>query len=218
MKKILKFVSFSEKKAEKNRSSYLFQQNKTVKRGFSLVEMIISIFIFSILILMLTGTFAGFYKNYSRQKKVQKDIENAQYVLNLMAKRLRTSVILWPSSPPSESTFFLGSETSSNRLDTYDYSKGQCVRYFLEQDVADPSKKYIKYSLGSPSVPADLSTCNYTNDLKLSSVNINRALIYIKQSNLNKGGKATINLYVQDTSLGQEASEIPIQSSVSLRQ
>lgn len=208
MKKILKLVGLSEKKAEKNRSSSLVRKNRKEKHGFSLIEMIISIFIFSILMMMIAGTFAGFYRNYSKQKKAQKDVENAQYILNFMAKRLRTSIILQPAN---EATLNLNSST----LNTYDYSQGQCVRYSLGND------KIIKYAISSSST-GDPLDCDFNGGtyMNLSSNNINNASVYVEPSAGNNKGKVTIVLYVQQdiTSPGQDTSEIPIQSSVSLRQ
>lgn len=205
MKKILKLISFSEKKAEKSRSYSLVRKNKKEKHGFSLVEMIISIFIFSILMMMISGTFAGFYRNYSKQKKAQKDIENAQYVLNFMAKRLRTSYI------DNASTTF---DLRAIPLDTYDYSQGQCIRYSLGND------EIIKYAISSSSTGP--SGCNFSGGtpVNLSSDNINSARVYVEPSAGNNKGKVTVVLYVQQdiTSPGQVTSEIPIQSSVSLRQ
>jgi len=210
MKKIIKIVSFSEKKAEKNRSSFLVRKNKKEKHGFSLIEMIISIFIFSILMMMIAGTFAGFYRNYSKQKKAQKDIENAQYILNFMAKRLRTSTII---SSPTGAGNPQGAPLGS--LDTYDYSQGQCVRYHLNGGI-------MQYSLSTPADPASPSTsCAFGGTpMNLSSNNINSARVYVEPSAGNNKGKVTIVLYVQQdiTSPGQDTSEIPIQSSVSLRQ
>jgi len=208
MKKKLKFISFLEKKPEEKRPSFLLQQNKTTKKGFSLVEMLVSIFIFSILMALIGGTFAGFYKNYSRQKKTQKDIENAQYVLNSITKRLRTSAII---SPSNKTNFSL---SDSNFLDTYDYSLGQCIRYSLENNI-------MKYSI---SVAPDPASCNFDDNtyfLELSSNNINRVQVISKPTGgSNDKGWATIVFYVQqDTaSPGLDTSEIPIQSSVSLRQ
>ena len=206
---MLKFISFSEKKPEEKRPSFLLQQNKTTKKGFSLIEMIISIFVFSILMMMIAGTFAGFYRNYSKQKKAQKDIENAQYILNFMAKRLRTSVIV--SSPSGAGNSQGVPLTKDNTLDTYDYSQGQCIRYSLDE-------KIMKYSLSFAAKPDD---CSFSNTYQsLSSNNINRAHVYVVSSGGGDKGKVTIVLYVQqDTaSPGQDTSEIPIQSSVSLRQ
>lgn len=211
MKKIIKIVSFSEKKAEKNRSSSLVRKNRKEKHGFSLIEMIISIFIFSILMMMIAGTFAGFYRNYSKQKKAQKDIENAQYILNFMAKRLRTSTIV---SPSSELNFPLGN-ASGNMLDTYDYSQGQCIRYRLNNGV-------VQYSLSTPADPTNPSaSCAFGGTpMNLSSDNINNAHVYVNPSSSTNKGRVTIVLYVQQdiTGPGQDTSEIPIQSSVSLRQ
>ena len=209
MEKILKIFIFSEKKAEKNRPSSLVRQNKKNKRGFSLIEMLVSILIFSILMMMISGTFAGFYRNYSRQKKAQKDVENAQYILNFMAKRLRTSnIIAFPSNPQ-------GALSSSDNLDTYDYSQGQCIRYSLGSD------KIIKYAI-APSSTGDPSGCDFNSVtyMNLSSNNINNAYVYVSPISGDDKKKVTVVLYVQQdvAGPGQDTSEIPIQSSVSLRQ
>jgi len=168
-----------------------------------LVEMIVSVFIFSILMMMISGTFVGFYKNYSKQKKVQKDIENAQYILNFMAKTLRTSYIANSSASPFD--------LSVTSLDTYDYSQGRCIQYFLQDNM-------VKYSLVPATDPLD---CAFEgeNYLSLSSANIYEAHVIAEQTSGDNKGKVTIVLYVQDQTPNQDKpSLIPIQSSVSLRQ
>ena len=119
------------------------------------------------------------------------------------------------SSPPGAGAAqgaLLGS-TSNHTLDTYDYSKGQCIRYSLGND------EIMKYSL---SLATDPAGCDFSGGtpMNLSSDNINRARVYVVPSAGNVKGKVTIVLYVQQdiADPGQVTSEIPIQSSVSLRQ
>ena len=182
------------------KSNKVFKLSRKNK-GFSLVEILIAIFVFSITMVMLTGSFAGFYKNYLNAKRMQKNIENAQYVMNSMAKIIRTSKV--------------DASTTSFPLDIYDYSQGRCIRYAYDE----PDKKLLYYSKND----SDPDNCNYDDlggSYNLTPGIIARALIEAEPTTEEDGttsyGKVTIALRLQDES--NEVSDMPIQMSVSLRQ
>lgn len=95
------------------------KKRQTTKSGFSLVESMIAVFIFSLVAIMLTGVFSGFLKSYKSAKKAQRSAESAQYAINLMAKSIRSSTFA-----PGV-TF--GPMNQVMRM--FDKSRSQCVVY-----------------------------------------------------------------------------------------
>jgi prepilin-type N-terminal cleavage/methylation domain-containing protein len=59
--------------------------------GFTLIEVMVALFVFLIIMLAMSQTFTQTFAGYRNVKAVQRDVENAQFALNLMAKELRTS-------------------------------------------------------------------------------------------------------------------------------
>lgn len=181
----------------------MLQKNKT-KNGFSLIETLIAVFVFALVMMVLAGVFANLLKNYAKAKKTQRDVENAEYAMNLMAKVIRTSEIGTDLS------------NSMSNLDLFDYSQGLCIRYsYVSGD------KRINIQTKSPAaVPSPtFSDCNFLVGLSAPSVladGIVGAKIEAEKSSSSARGKVTISLEVQDKS--QQTSVIPIQMSVSLRQ
>ena len=171
-------------------------------KGFSLIEVLVAMFIFILAITMLIGGFSSFFKNYIVAKKIQKDVENAQYAMNLMAKTLRTSSVV------SNSSAF------SPALIIYDYSQNLCIEY----SYSDNAIKY-RTSATPPANLSDPSSCSFSGTpTSMTSNDIIHAYVAATQTGATLG-KVTIVLYVQDQSgTVNQPSAIPIQMSVSLRQ
>lgn len=130
----------------------MFKQNMKRKirknlKGFSLVEMILAVFIFTIAMTAITGVFGNFFKNFQKTKLVQRNVESANFAMNQMAKTIRTSKVIFP----------LPSSFPMPYAVLFDYSQG---------DGRDGSGKCIKYSftgssiqVASSGVLADSSSC-----------------------------------------------------------
>jgi len=67
------------------------KNNKSAVKGFTLIEMLVSTFIFSITISAIVIIFSRQTASFSYVREQQRNIENAQYAVNFMAKTLRTS-------------------------------------------------------------------------------------------------------------------------------
>ena len=91
-------------------------RKKQSLRGFTLIEALVSIFIFALIMMLISGTFANFFKSYANAKKMEVDLENVQYASDLMAKTIRTSDV---------------SSGGTSTLNTYDFSQNKCIRYEL---------------------------------------------------------------------------------------
>jgi prepilin-type N-terminal cleavage/methylation domain-containing protein len=172
----------------------------TKKSGFSLVESMISIFLFSLVAVLLSGVFSNFLKNYLTAKKTQMSAESAQYAINLMSKSLRTSSVI---------------STGSFPLKSYDYSQNMCILYSLTSG---------KITTGriAPTAVGDINSCVWTNinsantaDLTPDDVEIVNVEA-IATDMAGKLGRVTVALKIKE--IGQTSSALPIQMTVSLRQ
>ncbi|MEF3692396.1 MAG: prepilin-type N-terminal cleavage/methylation domain-containing protein [Candidatus Moraniibacteriota bacterium] len=86
-----------------------------VRRGFTLLEVVVAIAIFSIISLASTGAFVSIFKSYKNAKNLNENLKNGQYAMNLMNKTFRTSTVV-------VSVF-------SNSIEVYDYSQSKCFKY-----------------------------------------------------------------------------------------
>lgn len=175
------------------------------KQGFSLIETLIAVFIFSLVMTMLIQIFVGFLKNYTKSRTTQRDIENVQYAMNLMAKTIRTSDV------PN----FSGQMTSFMVFD-YSQTAGNCIRY--------------TYDLNSSTISISLGTAGNLADCSLPSTVMSNPTVFVNnvvdaeidsEKTVTGGpsidyGKVTISLQVKDAMEG--IARTPIQMTVSLRQ
>lgn len=171
------------------------------RRGFSLVESLIAVFIFSFVAIMLTGSFSGFLKRYAAAKKSQRSSESAQYVMNLMVKTIRNSTL--PSAP---ATF-----TNLSQIRIFDNSRGLCV-YYRYQGAGIAGKLQTASSPG-----ADINACPVVATSAYSDLTVAGDFVGFGFSGVPSVagtgiGKVVINAEV----IGGDASRI--QTAVSLRQ
>jgi prepilin-type N-terminal cleavage/methylation domain-containing protein len=89
-------------------------------QGFTLVEALVAIFIFTIIMAATSQIFATAFVGYRNTRSIARDIDNAQYSLNIIAKELRTSSVVDPAS---------GSLVSRTDIKFYDHSQDKCFRY-----------------------------------------------------------------------------------------
>lgn len=167
------------------------------RRGFSLVESLVAIFIFSLISVMLGGAFSGFLKNYIKAKSAQRNSESAQYVMNLMAKNIRNGTV--------DSSFSSGGST----IKIFDNSTAKCVWYSYN------AGKIQTYAVGGGTI-VDIASCpaaagTFTDMTKTGEI---EALNFRGMPSVTaaKVGKIMISATVQ----GGDASRI--QTTISLRQ
>jgi prepilin-type N-terminal cleavage/methylation domain-containing protein len=87
------------------------------KKGFTLIEVVVSLFVFALLMASVSGIFANTVAGYKAARSSQRDTENAQYAMNAMAKELRTSSI---------------ASSSATAVRFYDYSQDICFAYRIQ--------------------------------------------------------------------------------------
>lgn len=97
-------------------------------KGFTLIEVTVALFVFLTIMTALSETFVSSFSGYKNARAVQRDTENAQFAMNLMAKELRTSTVV--SSTVSKVRF-------------YDYSQSTCFEYEIASDELTVAKKAV---------------------------------------------------------------------------
>lgn len=118
------------------------------KEGFTLIEVVVALFMFSLLMSSVSGIFANTFLGYKAARASQRNTENAQYAMNAMAKELRTSSI---------------ASSTAAAVKFYDYSQNICFSYRIRN--INPSESYLEVASASPTpIPdtaaAKLSWCN----------------------------------------------------------
>lgn len=93
------------------------------QKGFSLVELLVVVFMSSLILVAITGLFMYIFGSYRSIRTMQKDVENAQFALNTMSKTLRTSTVMQPTGSTATEE---GSVQSAATIYAYDYSTQRC--------------------------------------------------------------------------------------------
>jgi len=185
------------------------------KKGFSLLEVMISIFIFSIMMVSVSMTFASLFKNYKNTKKIQQNLENAQFAMNTMAKSLRTSSITPVVSGNVQTVRFFNYSAASENCVAYSFNSGtRSLRISSATiDPAQPTSTKIS-QCGSAPLTAHPDIISGTVD----SVNFNVTVSSAGPTPPKAMGKVTISMKVcASAACPASQDKATIQSSVSLR-
>lgn len=180
------------------------QANLSKKQGFTLVEVIMAMFIFTVMMVAISGVFVSFIKANRHARAVQQDLEDAEYAMNIMAKTLRTSSIVT-----------IGATRYS--IEIYDYSQGKCFGYSFNGG-------NLRVRSVAPTTANDPSTCaanlallpatayqNLTNsgNVLLAESGFVRKI----ETDSNNVGSVTILVTIQEAGTTDKAR---VQTSVSL--
>lgn len=172
------------------------------------MEIVLAVSISIIVIVSTSAVFSRFYSTYRNTKGIQRNLESAQFALNLMAKTIRTSSAI---------------DFSSNTLRIYTYSDGgKCIGYRV-------SGGRLQSSVSSlPAGETDYKVWCSAEDLSsgysdVSGANVNSLQFYVVPSDPDSSpkiiGKVTISMEVCSNSgcAGAGNDRSRIQTSVSLR-
>jgi len=183
--------------------------------GFTLIEMIVAVGVFTVMMSVIVGAFSSGALAYRGARELQKNVESAQYAMNTMAKHLRTSTIFSPATPSS---------VSSIRF--YEYSSDRCFRYDISGGVlsarwhgidggtyADSDELFQACENGTVSFPASQP---------MTSGDVEGIFRVVPSDDGSGGtdkriGRVTIQLTVKNAPGENEHLKSSIQTSVSLR-
>ncbi|EKD58524.1 MAG: hypothetical protein ACD_56C00110G0017 [uncultured bacterium] len=176
----------------KQKIENILKKKKSLNRkGFSLPETLVAILIFSIVMTMLSGSFASFLKVHIAEKNNQKALEGAQYALNLMEKTIRTSVL---STTNGSTLVFAGADQGKIKL--FDNSQSKCLAYLY-----DSAEMKIKM-LTKVTSDVDIDGCGNFSDgyvtTDLTAANIISVAADGKVSSVGDPGKISISLTVKE--------------------
>ncbi len=101
----------------------------TKKRGYTLIEVVISLAVFLIIVMATSSIFSSMFSGYRNTRAIQHDIETAQYALGVMAKELRTSSIAAPTTASTTTSVLF-----------YDYSQNICFAYRINAGKLESAK------------------------------------------------------------------------------
>lgn len=93
-------------------------------KGMSLLEVMVSMGIFSLMIVTIAGIFGASISSSRTNRVIERNLEQAQFVMNEMAKELRTSTVV---DPGTTATF--AAPVTQDSIRFYDYSQSKCIRY-----------------------------------------------------------------------------------------
>lgn len=194
---------------------------KMKKKGFSLLELIIAIFIFTLIMTTAVGVFSNIIKGYRKAKVTQRDLEDAQTAMNVLAKSLRTSVAV--SCDGADCT-----QAPHQRVRIYDFSQTKCIEYSVDTAMRKATQKSTLYVFPPPADPqpsdSDLemwckgiASFSDTNDLV---TDVNKGSLYVVPSTATQAGRMTMSLEICPNAtcnlVGATDAAI-IQTTVSLR-
>lgn len=188
-----------------NRKQVLPSRQGKFFRGFSLIEVVVAMGVFSLLMAIVSVAFSGGFAAYRNTASAQKYLENAQYIMNDLAKQLRTSSIVNPTGDPA-------ANTSPVSVTFFDHSQSKCIMY--RQHV---SPNYVEKSIGTAST---LATCSTTpgfsvwNQVTTGEVTMD---LVIRNSVLNTRVGLVVVSFLVGGGGASTVDPVLLQSSVSLR-
>lgn len=168
------------------------------------MEMIVAIFVFSLIMTTTMATFVGMTSSRKKVKAIQLDVEDARYAIELMAKTLRTSSVISPNALDVQD------------IRAYNYSEGMCVEYKFNST----TNKLQSWS-GAPNTEGEMSTCSWPASTSLNDMtngNIGDVHFAIVKTGTTTVGKVIIAVkvcYGNDCTAAGDVTTI--QTAVSLR-
>jgi type II secretory pathway pseudopilin PulG len=163
--------------------------------GFSLIEMLISVFIFTLIITVITFSFSKAFFSSQKTRVVQQNIEEGRIAMETMAKNIRMSNKL---------------AVIANGIKMYSGSQARCIAYMFSAGKLQ-SVSYVPD--GSASDP-DCADPNFSVATDLVSANISGSFVVTETSitSPKKIGRATILV-----NIGTGIDVEHIQTTVSFR-
>ena len=171
------------------------------KKGFTLLELMISIFIFSVVVLVVGGIFGRGMVAYRYADNLQKGMEEAQFAMGKIAKVLRTSNVV---------------ASSGTSITVYDASQGKCIVFAIVDGA-------VTQRTASPiSSPSPFDRCNgvsYGSAVAMTSTKngtITGLFDVIASTRTPTGRVGRVSILFVIKALNNNSS-VRLQSSVSLR-
>lgn len=176
------------------------------------MEIIIAMFIFTIMMTATTAFFGKSMFGYRSARAIQKDLESAQFAMNLIAKSLRTSTVFVPASGLNAG------------VKIYDYSQNKCIEYKFDSGALQVATFNTGYDVEPVNVETNKTDCQTRtlsgfSPMTIGTVTGSFYIIPSSDSPIKTVGRVTMSMKVCPESgcSGNPKDEAKIQSTVSLR-
>jgi prepilin-type N-terminal cleavage/methylation domain-containing protein len=199
-----------DKGTTENKRNDMIKRNNETKKGYTFLEVMISVAIFLIMTAAISKSFVSGFSTYRDSRMIQKDLETAQFAMNTLAKSLRTSSVV-------RTTTAAGSGWRGIKF--YDYSQQRCFSY-----VFDTTEFSLKAGLADlPANTADPWAWCFgvaiSATTQVTTGHVESGSFYVTKSVPTTGskvvGRVVIGFVLKDKSTSLLKSQI--QTSVSLR-
>jgi len=182
------------------------------KKGFTLMEVLVSVTLFSIIILSATNIFKLAIDAQRNAIATQNVQESLKYFLEVTAKEIRMaqkSEGICPQIPPDE-IYFVEKITETKDKLYFKNFDGECVEYFLAAD-GTSQRFQIKRQKGSSSIQEDF--------ISPAKININDLHFYLDTGTMSseKQPRITINLNANALDSEKFESSMTLQTSITSR-
>jgi prepilin-type N-terminal cleavage/methylation domain-containing protein len=169
------------------------------KKGFTLLELLISVAILAILMLAVADIFTKSFGSFRVTREMETNIADAQFLMNLFSKELRTSTVIIPAT----------STASTDTVKFFEYSKQECQQYRF-----NASASTVEVARQA----TDFDGCNNSSNLtgfakaNVSTTTGSFAVVPSSQST-PRVGKVTMTIVFD----GAAAEPVVLQTTISLR-
>lgn len=173
--------------------------NCKTKKGFSLIEVIMAMFIFVLMMLTVTSVFATMVKTRRKALSTQRNMEDIRYVMEFMAKNIRMSSV--------------DGLSGLNKIYIYNYSQEKCM--FFQFNSSDKKILFGETPQGSRIAYPDCSSNSISypeSELAFfgEANKISKVIFYYEPFGDSSLGQVTILI-------GMEGQQENAQTTVSLR-
>lgn len=122
---------------------------KNSSKGLSLVELLVSMFIFVLIMLVITSVFIVMVKARKEAREMQKNMENLRSAIEFMAKNIRMSSVDYPDA----------GTVNAHAIYIYNHSQQKCMVFYFP-GVATKSIKFAEVA-GTREAMSDCSSVSY---------------------------------------------------------
>ncbi|MFA6995618.1 MAG: prepilin-type N-terminal cleavage/methylation domain-containing protein [Patescibacteria group bacterium] len=185
--------------------------------GFTIIEVIVSVALFSVIILIATQIFLMVVDSQRSALATQNVQESLKYFLEVTAKEMRMAqknndpenICLNVSETVSENVFKVSLDSAGNNILNFKNYYGDCVTYSVAPDLTTPTTQRFKIKRQTGSVTAD-------DFISPAKINIDH-LYFILNAGPSAQPMVTINLQAHAVGQDKYKSTMTIQTSITSR-
>lgn len=178
-------------------------------QGFSLLEVLLSVFIFSVIMLGVTSYFVSIVSANQNSKRLQQNLEDIRFAMNRIAKVLRTSVVVIPTSISNVTT-----------IRVFDYSQSKCLQYtFAGNSIGEYSQDLPAGRTDEKPWCASLLTTGFTQNILVnvaSGASMTGRFVVIPSDD-GSGGSEFAGRVTMNANVVRQGNSSTVQTTVSLR-